>query len=141
MAIRRMIFIIMIQYFHLLILQALIITVYNFTTTNQQVEVLNHYDENHSSNGHLYLVRLIGKSVEYRNEVITKMAEKGIACNVHFKPLPMMTAYKNMGFDIKGYPNAYNQYQNEITLPLHTSLTDEQVDYVIKNFVEIITSY
>ena len=83
-------------------------------------------------------MRLIGKDVEFRNEVIAKMAERDIACNVHFKPLPMMTAYKNLGFDINDYPNSYNQYKNEITLPLHTNMTDEQVDYVIKNFVEII---
>lgn len=111
---------------------------YNDGLKNQQVKVLNHCDENHSSSCHLYLVRLIGKDVEFRNDVIVKMAERGIACNVHFKPLPMMTAYKNLGFDIKDYPNAYNQYKNEITLPLHTNMTDEQVDYVIKNFKEII---
>ena len=111
---------------------------YNEGLKYQQVEVLNHYDENHSSSGHLYLVRLIGKDVEFRNEVINKMAGRGIACNVHYKPLPMMTAYKNLGFDINDFPNSYNQYMNEITLPLHTCLTDEQVDYVIKNLVEII---
>ncbi|NBH88085.1 capsular biosynthesis protein, partial [Parabacteroides distasonis] len=91
-----------------------------------------------SSSGHLYLVRLLGEDVEYRNAVIERMAECGIACNVHYKPLPMMTAYKNLGFDIVDYPNAYNQYHNEITLPLHTSLTDEDVEYVISNFVDII---
>lgn len=115
-----------------------IIARYNEGLKSSQVEVLNHYDECHASSGHLYLVRLIGKDVEFRNEVITKMAERGIACNVHYKPLPMMTAYKNLGFDIQNYPNAYNQYRNEITLPLHTCLTDEQLDYVIENFVEII---
>lgn len=115
-----------------------IITRYNEGLKNLPVEVLNHYDENHSSSGHLYLVRLIGKDVEYRNEVITKMAERGIACNVHYKPLPMMTAYKNLGFEIEDYPNAYNQYRNEISLPLHTCLKDEEVDYVINNFVDII---
>jgi dTDP-4-amino-4,6-dideoxygalactose transaminase len=115
-----------------------IITRYNEGLKNLPVEVLNHYDENHSSSGHLYLVRLTGKDVEFRNEVIIKMAERGIACNVHYKPLPMMTAYKNLGFDIEDYPNAYNQYRNEITLPLHTCLTDEEVDYVIGNFVEIV---
>lgn len=115
-----------------------IINRYNEGLKNLQVEILNHYDENHSSSGHLYLVRLIGKDMEYRNEVIIKMAERGIACNVHYKPLPMMTAYKNLGFNIQDYPNAYNQYRNEITLPLHTCMTDEQVDYVIENFVEII---
>ena len=112
---------------------------YNEGLKNLPVEVLNHYDEHHVSSGHLYLVRLMGKDVEFRNEVITKMAERGIACNVHYKPLPMMTAYKNLGFDIQDYPNAYNQYRNEMTLPLHTCLTDEQVDYVIKNFVEIVS--
>ena len=115
-----------------------IIERYNAGLMGQQVEVLNHYGENHSSSGHLYLVRLIGKDVEFRNSVITRMAEKGIACNVHYKPLPMMTAYRNLGFDIDDYPNSYNQYCNEVSLPLHTCLTDEQVDYVIENFVEII---
>lgn len=117
-----------------------IVSRYNEALKNQKVKVLKHYNENHSSNCHLYLVRLIGKDIEFRNEVIVKMAERGIACNVHFKPLPMMTAYKNLGFDINDYPNSYNQYKNEITLPLHTNMTDEQVDYVIKNFVEIINS-
>ena len=87
----------------------------------------------------MYLVRLLGEDVEYRNAVIERMAERGIACNVHYKPLPMMTAYKNLGFDIVDYPNAYNQYHNEITLPLHTSLTNEDVEYMISNFVDIIT--
>lgn len=117
-----------------------IIERYNEGLKNCNVKVLNHYDESHASSEHLYLVRLIGKDVEFRNEVIIKMAERGIACNVHYKPLPMMTAYKNLGFDIKDYPNAYNQYKNEITLPLHTCLTDEEVDYVTTNFVDIINS-
>ena len=103
------------------------------------VQVLDHYGDDHQSSGHLYLVRLLGKDAEYRNEVIRKMAEKGIACNVHYKPLPMMTAYKNLGFDIRDYPNAYRQFENEVTLPLHTRLTDEDVEYVIGNFVEIIS--
>ena len=102
--------------------------------------MLNHYSDAHSSSGHLYLVRLLGKSVEQRNEVITKMAERGIACNVHYKPLPMMTAYKNLGFDIKNYPNAYAQYENEVTLPLHTRLSDEDIDYIISNFVDIVNN-
>ena len=104
------------------------------------VQVLNHYGEDHSSSGHLYLVRLLGKDCECRNNVIEKMAERGIACNVHYKPLPMMTAYKALGFDINDYPNAYNQYRNEVTLPLHTCLSDEDVEYVITNFKEIITT-
>ncbi len=103
------------------------------------VQVLNHYGDDHSSSGHLYLVRLLGRTTEFRNEVIIRMAERGIACNVHYKPLPMMTAYKNLGFDIANYPNAYAQYANEITLPLHTRLSDEDVEYIISNFVEIIS--
>ena len=105
---------------------------------NCNVQVLNHYGDNHSSSGHLYLVRLLGKTEAERNDVISKMAERGIACNVHYKPLPMMTAYKNLGFDIANYPNAYNQYVNEVTLPLHTRLSDEDIEYIIANFVEII---
>ena len=104
-----------------------------------RVAYLKHYGEDFQSSGHLYLVRLLGKDAEYRNEVIRKMAERGIACNVHYKPLPMMTAYKNLGFDIKDYPNAYRQFENEVTLPLHTRLTDEDVEYVIGNFVDIIS--
>ena len=103
-----------------------------------RVAYLQHYGNNFQSSGHLYLVRLLGKDAEYRNEVIRKMAERGIACNVHYKPLPMMTAYKSLGFDIKDYPNAYCQFENEVTLPLHTRLSDEDVEYVINNFVEVI---
>ena len=112
---------------------------YNEGLRGCDVQVLDHFGDDHSSSGHLYLVRLLGEDVEYRNAVIERMAERGIACNVHYKPLPMMTAYKNLGFDIVDYPNAYNQYHNEITLPLHTSLTNEDVEYVISNFVDIIT--
>lgn len=116
-----------------------IIERYNEGLKGCDVQVLDHFGDDHSSSGHLYLVRLLGEDVEYRNVVIEQMAERGIACNVHYKPLPMMTAYKNLGFDIVDYPNAYNQYHNEITLPLHTSLTNEDVEYVISNFVDIIT--
>jgi len=115
-----------------------IIGKYNEGLKGCNVQVLNHYGENHASSGHLYLVRLLGKTVEQRNEVIIQMAERGIACNVHYKPLPMMTAYKNLGFDIADYPNAYAQYVNEVTLPLNTRLSDEDVAYVIENFVDII---
>lgn len=118
----------------------LIIERYNDALKDCNVQVLNHYGEDHSSSGHLYLVRLLGRDCEYRNNVIEKMAERGIACNVHYKPLPMMTAYKALGFDINDYPNAYNQYRNEVTLPLHTCLSDEDVEYVITNFKEIITT-
>lgn len=103
-----------------------------------QVKYLNHYGENHSSSGHLYITRLLGRTDEERRAVIIEMAKRGIACNVHYKPLPMMTAYKALGFDIKDYPNAYHLFENEITLPLHTKLTDEDVEYVISNFVDII---
>lgn len=115
-----------------------IIERYNEALKDCDVQVLDHYGEDHASSGHLYIVRLLGKDMEYRNNVITRMAEREIACNVHYKPLPMMTAYKNLGFDIKDYPNAYNQFVNEVTLPLHTCLTDEMIEYVISNFVEII---
>ena len=113
-----------------------IIGMYNDALKGCNVQVLNHYTDEHTSSGHLYLVRLLGKDSEYRNNVITEMAKRDIACNVHYKPLPMMTAYKALGFDIKDYPNAYAQFCNEITLPLHTKLTDEMVGYVIENFKE-----
>lgn len=115
-----------------------IIEKYNERLKDCNVQVLSHYGENHASSGHLYLVRLLGKTIEQRNAVIEKMAERQIACNVHYKPLPMMTAYKNLGFDIADYPNAYAQYVNEVTLPLNTRLSDEDVEYVIENFVDII---
>lgn len=117
-----------------------IINKYNEGLKDCNVQVLNHYpdEEGTSSSGHLYICRLLDKTTEQRNEIIIKMAERGIACNVHYKPLPMMTAYKALGFDIKDYPNSYNMYHNEITLPLHTRLTDEDVEYVIENFVELI---
>lgn len=105
------------------------------------IEVLNHYTEEHRSSGHLYITRIPGITLEQRHEIIVKMAEAGVACNVHYKPLPMMTAYRNMGFDIKDYPNAYNRFENEITLPLHTKLTDEEVEYVIEKYCEIVKEY
>lgn len=103
------------------------------------IKVLQHYTAEHSSSGHLYLTRIPNITPEQRNAIIIKMAERGIACNVHYKPLPMHTAYKDMGFDIKDYPNAYANFANEITLPLHTCLTDEEVEYVIKNYREIVS--
>lgn len=103
-----------------------------------QVKYLDHYGDDYSSSGHLYITRLTGRMDQERRAVIVKMAERGIACNVHYKPLPMMTAYKALGFDIKDYPNAYHLFENEVTLPLHTRLTDEDVEYVITNFVDII---
>ena len=127
------------RYAELLHRRRQIVERYNEALKDCNVQVLNHYGDDHQSSGHLYLVRLLGKDCEYRNEVIRKMAERGIACNVHYKPLPMMTAYKNLGFDIKDYPNAYRQFENEVTLPLHTRLSDEDVEYVIGNFCEIIS--
>lgn len=95
------------------------------------VTVLQHYGEDFTSSGHLYLMRVTGKNRQECNDIIIRMAEKGVATNVHYKPLPMLTAYKNMGYDIKDFPNAYAMFENEITLPLHTRLTDEEVAYVI----------
>lgn len=102
------------------------------------LQLRDHYTADHISSGHLYQVRLLGRDEQQRNDIIVKMAERGIATNVHFKPLPMMTAYKKLGADISDYPNAYNQYKNEITLPLYTKLTDEQVEYILENFKEVI---
>ena len=115
-----------------------IVARYNAALKDCNVAVLNHKGDEHCGSHHLYLVRLLGKTREETNKVIEQMAERGIACNVHYKPLPMMTAYKALGFDIKDYPNAYHLFENEITLPLHTKLTDEDVEYVISNFVEIV---
>ena len=109
-----------------------IIEKYDEALKSLGVETLEHYTDEWESSGHLYLTRIPGITLEQRNEIIIKMAERGVACNVHYKPLPMHTAYKNLGFDIKDYPNAYNHFANEITLPLHTCLTDEDVKYVIE---------
>ncbi len=105
------------------------------------IETLPHYTDEWESSGHLYLTRIPGITPGQRNEIISKMAECGIACNVHYKPLPMHTAYQNLGFDIQQYPNAYDHFANEITLPLHTCLTDEDVEYVCKHYVHIVREY
>ena len=105
------------------------------------VETLPHYTDNYLSSGHLYITRVPGITLEQRQKIIVKMAEAGIACNVHYKPLPMMTAYKNLGFDIKDYPNAYERYVNEITLPLHTRLTDGDVEYVVEKYIKVVKEY
>ena len=115
-----------------------IIEKYTKGISGDNIQILAHYGSDFKSSGHLFLVRVLSINEEDRNNLITKMAEKGIATNVHYKPLPMHTAYKNMGFDIKDFPNSYNMYHNEITLPLHTLLTDEQVDYVINTFNELV---
>lgn len=115
-----------------------IIRRYNEAFDGLPVEVLNHCDENHKSSAHLYFVRFIGRDSDYRNAFFDKMKTKGVMCNVHYKPLPMLTAYKTKGFDIKDYPNAYKQHQNQLTLPLNTVLTDEEVDYIIKSFIKTL---
>lgn len=115
-----------------------IIEKYNEGLKDLDIEVLEHYGEHHTSSGHLYLTRLNGRNRQECNEVIAKMAEVEIATNVHYKPLPMMTAYKNLGFDIKDFPNAYHMFENEITLPLYTRLTDEQIEFVISTFRKIV---
>lgn len=105
------------------------------------VETLDHFTDDYSSSGHLYITRVPGIGEEERNKIIEEMAKAGVACNVHYKPLPLLTAYKNLGFDINNYPNAYKHYQNAITLPLHTKLTDEEIDYVIENYCKIVEKY
>lgn len=118
-----------------------IIAKYDAACDELGVKHLVHYGENFASSGHLYLTRIPGASDEQRREIIIKLAERGIATNVHYKPLPMMTAYKAMGWDIKDFPNAYNYYANLITLPLHTQLSDEDVEYIIENFKDVVKEY
>lgn len=118
-----------------------IIGKYDAVLKSLGVLTLNHFTNTYNSSGHLYITRVPNINTEQRQEIIIKMAEAGIATNVHYKPLPMMTAYKNMGFDIKDYPNAYAQFANEITLPLHTCLNDKEVDYIIENYVKIVKEY
>ena len=111
---------------------------YNELLSGCDVKILKHYDESYESSGHLYIVRLNGKDEEFRNKVIVKMAEKGIATNVHYKPLPMLTAYKNLGFTIDDYPNGFNMYKNSITLPLNTLMSNDDVEYVVENLRVIL---
>ena len=118
-----------------------IITRYDEALRPLGIRSLPHYTDDYASSGHLYLTWVPGITTAQRNEIIIKMAERGVTCNVHYKPLPMLTAYKNMGFDIADYPNAYNYFANEITLPLHTQLTDEQIDYVIQQYTEVLKEY
>jgi len=118
-----------------------IITKFNNAFSPLGVQVLPHYTDRYSSSGHLYITRIPGITLDERSQIIIKMAEEGIACNVHYKPLPMHTAYKQLGFNIANYPNAYAHYANEITLPLHTCLTDEDIDYIIQKFTKIIGEY
>lgn len=118
-----------------------IIDMYQKAFNNLPVKLLNHHDDNHRSSGHLYLVRINDIDVETRNEIIEAMAKRGIATNVHYKPLPLLSAYKELGFNIDDYPNAYNQYKNEISLPLYSKLTNEQVEYIIENFIEVLKEF
>ncbi|WZL81018.1 DegT/DnrJ/EryC1/StrS family aminotransferase [Vallitaleaceae bacterium 9-2] len=115
-----------------------IIEKYDALLSQLNVRPMNHYDHGYASSGHLYLLRLNGKGEAFRNDVITKMAEKGVSTNVHYKPLPMHSAYKNLGFKMEDYPNAFDMYKNEITLPLHTLLTDEDIEYVVGRLKESI---
>ena len=115
-----------------------IISQYNKGFEGTRITALSHSSEDYKSCGHLYITRVEGATFEQRGEIIVKMAERGISCNVHYKPLPLLTAYKNLGFDIENYPNAYNYYVKEITLPLHTRLSDEDVAVIIENFKEIV---
>ena len=115
-----------------------IIETFDAALKDLPVAVLKHYGEDFAGSGLLYLTRLFGRTDAERRDVIVKMAERGIACNVHYKPLPMMTAYKALGFDIKNFPNAYRLFENEVTLPLHTRLSDEDVEYVVRCFGEVV---
>lgn len=116
-----------------------IIKIYNESMNEMGIQTLQHIHDDYYSSVHLYITRIPNITIEQRNDIITKMAEKGVSTNVHYKPLPMMTGYKNLGFDIKDYPNAYDYFHNEITLPLHTKLTDEDVTYVINTLKEVLT--
>ena len=118
-----------------------IVSMYDEALKPLGVEVLEHFTDDYSSSAHLYLTRITGISAEQRNEIIDKMAQRGIATNVHYKPLPMLTAYKNLGFDIKDYPNSYERFKNEVTLPLYTLLSDEDVLYIIQNYKEVLSEY
>lgn len=118
-----------------------IITRYDAMCDELGVKHLNHYSEKHTSSGHLYLTRIPGISDDVRREIIIKLAKRGVTTNVHYKPLPMMTAYKNIGWDIKDFPNAYAYYENLVTLPLHTQLSDEDVEYIVKQFSFVVKEY
>ena len=121
------------RYPDMLIKRKKLIGIYDDGLKDLAIEPLCHYTNEYQSSGHLYLTRLVGKDADFRNEFIIKLAEQGIACNVHYKPLPMHTAYKNLGFDIKDFPNAYSQFANEVTLPLNTKMSEEDAMYVVEN--------
>ena len=117
------------------------IEIYNEILSDERFMPIVHYSDSFESSGHLYLLRIKGISVEQRNEIIEKMAARGVATNVHYKPLPLLTAYKDLGFDIKDFPNAYSQFENEITLPLNTKMTSEDVSYTANTLMEILKDY
>ena len=129
------------RYPEMLVRRKEIIEKYDSAFRRLGIETLEHYTGGWESSGHLYLTWVPGITLEQRNEIIMRMAEQGVACNVHYKPLPMHTAYKKLGFDIKNYPNAYGRFVNEITLPLHTCLTDEEVEYVVEQYAAIVKEY
>ena len=129
------------RYPHILKRRRDIVACYDAAIRPLGIQVLDHFNAEHESSGHLYITRVPGITSEQRNEIIHKMADCGIACNVHYKPLPMHTAYKALGFDIADFPNAYACFENEITLPLHTCLSDEDVEYVKENYVRILKEY
>ena len=110
---------------------------YNEEFKNLDVQVLDHAGDDHRSSGHLYFVRFNGKDSDFRNEFYNKMAENGVMCNVHFKPLPLLTAYKSKGFDIADFPNAYDQHKNQLTLPMNSVITDEEAEYVVETFKKV----
>ena len=129
------------RYPQMLARRAEIIARYDAALRPLGVETLAHYTDDHVSSGHLYLTRIPGVTRAERDAIIIRMAERGIACNVHYKPLPMHTAYKNLGFDIANYPNAHARFENEVTLPLHTRLSDEDIEYILINYIEILKEY
>ena len=129
------------RYPHILKRRRDIVARYDAAIRPLGIQVLDHFNAEHESSGHLYITRVPGITSEQRNEIIHKMADCGIACNVHYKPLPMHTAYKALGFDIADFPNAYAYFENEITLPLHTCLSDGDVEYVKENYVRILKEY
>jgi len=129
------------RYNDMLLRRREIIAKYDAALRTLGVKTLEHYSEDHASSGHLYLAFIPGITPEQRNEIIIRMAEADVACNVHYKPLPMHTAYRNLGFDIANYPNAYHHFACEVSLPLHTCLTDEQVDYVVEQFTRVVKEY
>lgn len=129
------------RYPHLLAKRRRIIEKYDDAFKKLGVEVLDHYNDEHTASGHLYITRIPGITPEQRNEIIVKMTDRNVSCNVHYKPLPMMTAYKELGFDIEDYPNAYGKFANEVTLPLYSTLSDSEVEHIIKQFTEVVSEY